>query len=99
MAGRMQQETSAWFHCQGLRLKLDSGGEKGGEEGRREEERNGEGRREKSRCTMCEIISYLFVDLNYRTHVLVAQSCLCDPMDYSLPGSSVHGILQARIPE
>ena len=31
--------------------------------------------------------------------VLVTQSCvtLCDPMDYSLPGSSVHGILQARI--
>ena len=26
----------------------------------------------------------------------VAQSCLtlCDPMDYSLPGSSVHGILR-----
>ena len=24
---------------------------------------------------------------------------LCDPMDYSLPGSSVHGILQARILE
>ena len=33
--------------------------------------------------------------------VLVAQSCptLCDPMDCSLPGSSAHGILQARIPE
>ena len=33
--------------------------------------------------------------------VLVAQSCLtlCDPMDCSLPGSSVHGILQARILE
>ena len=31
----------------------------------------------------------------------VAQSCrtLCDPMDCSLPGSSVHGIFQARIPE
>ena len=31
----------------------------------------------------------------------VAQSCLtpCDPMDYSLPGSSVHGIFQARILE
>ena len=31
----------------------------------------------------------------------VAQSCstLCDPMDCSPPGSSVHGILQARIPE
>ena len=29
----------------------------------------------------------------------VAQSCptLCDPMDYSLPGSSVRGIFQARV--
>ena len=26
-------------------------------------------------------------------------STLCDPMDYSLPGSSVHGILKARILE
>ena len=33
--------------------------------------------------------------------VLVAQSCPtpCDPMGYGLPGSSVHGILQARILE
>ena len=33
--------------------------------------------------------------------VLAAQSCLtlCDPTDCSLPGSSVHGILQARILE
>ena len=32
---------------------------------------------------------------------LVAQSCLtlCDPMDCSPPGSSVHGIIQARILE
>ena len=32
---------------------------------------------------------------------LVAQSCLtlCDPMDCRLPGSSVHGILQAIILE
>ena len=31
----------------------------------------------------------------------VYKSCLtlCDPMDHSPPGSSVHGILQARIPE
>ena len=31
----------------------------------------------------------------------VAQSCpiLCDPMDCSMPGSSVHGIFQARILE
>ena len=26
-------------------------------------------------------------------------STVCDPMDYSLPGSSVHGILQERIME
>ena len=34
-------------------------------------------------------------------YVLVTQSCLilCDPMDYSPPGSSVHGTLQARILE
>ena len=33
--------------------------------------------------------------------ILVAQwwPTLCDPVDYSLPGSSVHGILQARILE
>ena len=33
--------------------------------------------------------------------LLVTQSCwiLCDPMDCSPPGSSVHGILQARILE
>ena len=31
----------------------------------------------------------------------VSKSCqtLCDPMDHSLPGSNVHGILQARIQE
>ena len=34
-------------------------------------------------------------------YVLVVQSCLTlyDPMDCSSPGSSVHGILQARILE
>ena len=33
--------------------------------------------------------------------MLVAQSCLtpCEPMDCSPPGSSVHGIFQARILE
>ena len=31
--------------------------------------------------------------------MLVTQWCLtlCDPMDYSQPGSSIHGILQARV--
>ena len=34
-----------------------------------------------------------------KVKMLVAQSCLilCNPMDCNLPGSSVHGILQARI--
>ena len=37
----------------------------------------------------------------YHLLCLVAQSCptLCNPMDYSLPGSFVHGILQGRILE
>ena len=37
----------------------------------------------------------------YPEKVKVAQSCLtlCNPMNCSLPGSSVHGILQARILE
>ena len=35
----------------------------------------------------------------YESVMLAAQSCLtlCDPMDYNSPGSSIHGILQARI--
>ena len=35
------------------------------------------------------------------SEIEVARSCptLCDPVDYSLPGFSVHGILQARILE
>ena len=38
---------------------------------------------------------------SWQIDVLVAQSCptLCDPMDCSPQGSSVHGILQARILE
>ena len=31
--------------------------------------------------------------------VILSVLTLCDPVDYSLPGSSVHGILQARILE
>ena len=39
--------------------------------------------------------------LNLKVKVLVAQLCptLCNPMNCGLPGSSVHGILQARILE
>ena len=39
------------------------------------------------------------VRIEVKVQVLVAQSCLtlCNPMDCSPPGSSVHGIFQARI--
>ena len=52
--------------------------------------------------SLISFISILQVS-EYRSlkKVLVTQSCLtlCDPMDCSLPGSSVHGILQGRIVE
>ena len=39
--------------------------------------------------------------LRWKSESEVAQSCLslCDPMDYNLPGFSVHGIFQARVLE
>ena len=39
--------------------------------------------------------------ISEKVKVLVTQLCLtlCNPIDCSPPGSSVHGILQARIPE
>ena len=51
---------------------------------------------------MCVInTSALWLDfmLGFLCIVLLAQSCptMCDPMDSSPPGSSVHGIHQARI--
>ena len=41
------------------------------------------------------------LQVGWKVKVLVALFCLtlCDPMNCSQPGSSVHGILQARIPE
>ena len=46
-------------------------------------------------------LNYWLKNTNYGIRslwLLVAQSCLTlwDPMDFSLPGSSVHGIFQAR---
>ena len=44
--------------------------------------------------------AYRFILTNHLTSLCsVIQSCLtlCEPMDYSPPSSSVHGILQARI--
>ena len=47
-------------------------------------------------CSPCQRCSYVWTVM-----VKIAQSCptLCDPMDCSLPGSSVHGILQAIVLE
>ena len=44
---------------------------------------------------------YTYAYIYIYKKVLFAQLCLtlCDPMDCSPPGSSVHGILQARILE
>ena len=59
-------------------------------------------------CVLLEIsYTYMYVCINTHTHThmymcaKLLQSCLilCDPMDCSPPGSSVHGILQARILE
>ena len=46
-----------------------------------------------------KIHHWLWNQLQWFNRALHAQSCLtlCDPMDCSQPGSSVHGILQARI--
>ena len=44
---------------------------------------------------------FLLQGMKVKSESEVAQSCptLCDPMDCSLPGSSIHGIFQARVLE
>ena len=44
---------------------------------------------------------FLFQCMKVKSESEVAQSCptLCDPMECSLPGSSAHGIFQARVLE
>ena len=39
------------------------------------------------------------IEKKVKVKVLVSRVQLCNPMDYCSPGSSVHGILQARIRE
>ena len=48
-----------------------------------------------------KVLCFFFFKSPLKVKMLVTQSCptLCDPMGCSLPGSSVHGILQARILE
>ena len=44
------------------------------------------------------LVFVLLFGISLHTKVKVPQPCptFCDPMDHSLPGSSVHGILQFR---
>ena len=46
-------------------------------------------------------MSKFFMNMHHFHCHLVAQSCqtICDPMDCRPPGSSAHGVLQARIME
>ena len=52
-----------------------------------------------SACLLCLEISLIFQIMWVCAKLLQPCSTVCDPMDHSLPGSSVHGILQARILE
>ena len=51
------------------------------------------------RGNMDAVLSGLCVCVYVCVCVCSVVSILCDPMDYSLPDSSVHGILKARILE
>ena len=42
------------------------------------------------------VISFYYAYIKWKVKVTHSVR-LCNPMDYSLPGSSVHGILQARV--
>ena len=52
-------------------------------------------------CTALALAIYLnmvmYIKVKSGSHSVISDSC--NPMDCSLPGSSVHGILQTRIPE
>ena len=55
-------------------------------------------------CCGSNVIYFIFIFgkvTKWCVYLRIAQSCptLCGPMDYSPPGSSVHGILQASILE
>ena len=52
-------------------------------------------------CQKADLLDWSNLGTCSESESEVAQSCptLCDPMDCSLPGSSLHGILQARILE
>ena len=50
-------------------------------------------------CRLIKLTRGLFQPVNNGSEVAQPCATLCDPMDFSLPGSSVHGIFQARVLE
>ena len=52
-------------------------------------------------CNFIFIIFFFSHIFIYESESEAAQSCptLCDPIDCSVPGSSIHGIFQARVLE
>ena len=50
-------------------------------------------------CFIYSLLVSSFGRVKVKVLVSHSRSIICDPMDCSLPGSSVHGILQARILE
>ena len=52
--------------------------------------------KEKDKCRM---VSFLCIEGEGEGEVVQSCPTLCDPMDYSPLGSSVHGIFQARVLE
>ena len=54
------------------------------------------GKKEKLRVSqICTLHSFL-KDCESESEVVQSYPTLCDPMDCSLPGSSLHGLLQAK---
>ena len=52
-------------------------------------------------CNCVVVWAFFGIAFLWDVCMLIAQLCLnlCNPMEYSPPGSSVHGIVQARIPQ
>ena len=68
-------------------------------QGERTIQRHGHQEEEITGIVLGSELSFPHLNWKRKKESEVAQSCptLCDPMDCSLPGSSVHGIFQARI--
>ena len=48
-------------------------------------------------CIYIYVYIYVYIDTHTHTHSFASVMSLCDPKDYSPPGSSVHRIFLARV--